>query len=588
MKTILSIVFFSEEHKNKLIEKYSKITKEEHEKENENNKNENKKIIKKEEAKKPEIVEIVDFDKKYKKLIPIKEYNGYILYKGKDLKRNKNVYVKEICRPKIDNNEICKKLFKKEIELLSILKGKNFPEFIGLSKTETHYNIIMENFSGKILYDYIKYNKKDLDKTFSNLIFSQLNPSFLEIKERNILLDLITPKSFAFTFYQNINNFGIKFFDYGLHSIFLEDTDNKNKDNNPINNITYKLEDLLKYSSEKNNNSNKNEKKEPNLKDEQIENCFEIMKNKINFIYNYFDKLFDNKENVLENEIYLSYDKEIITFLYFAYLECQTIINFLKINADTDISHIDRTNQEIHLIKIYLNKINKKYDYLGVNFIDESKKNKNYLYNKENPSFEFYLNIFNDLKNKINTFFIKFKGIHLKNNLSSENKDNELENSSITLINKSELNKIGNNAINPEINISKNHLEKCLKEGNINNLFINIFGKTIFNYSFGKKDKIIDELNISKYLIEYILFLKAIFINLKSNINFEEIFGNIDEETEILIDTFLGGKFKLFKEKGTLNYKVNNCYTDEKLSNEEFEKMINFYIKINKLIEELK
>ena len=556
--------FFSEEHKKKLIEKYNKIKEEEEAKGN-SYKNENNKSIKKEEEKKPEIIQIFDFDKKYKKIIPIKEYNGYILYKGKDLKRNKNVYIKEISRSKIDNNDTYIKIFQNEINLLSMLKGKNFPEFIGLAITKTHYYIVMEYFSGKILYDFLKYNQKDLDKSFSNLIFSQLNPSLLEIKEKNIILDILTPNSFAFIFYQNENNFEIKFFDYGLHSIFLEEINNKNKDNNSINNMTFKLEDLLKYNFD----LNINEKKEPTIKDEQIEYYLEIMKNKINFIYNYFDKLFDNKDNILENEIYLSYDKEIIIFLYFVYLECQTIINFLTITADTYISSIDKTNQDINLIKIYLGGEEKKYDYFGINFIDESKNNKDYLYNKENPSFEFYLNIFNELKNKINSFFKKFKDINGNDNIFTENKENLLDNSSITLINKSEINKIGDNSINREINISKKYIDQCLKEGNIDNLFINIFGKTIFNYSFGKKDKIIDELNISKYLIEYILFMKAIFGNMNNNVNFGEIFANINEETEILINTFLGGKIKLFKEKEILNY---NCYKDEKVSKEEFEK----------------
>ena len=139
--------FFSEEHKKKLIEKYNKKKEEEEVKE----KNENNNNIKKEEEKKPEIVRIVDFDKKYKKVIPIKEYKDYILYKGKELKTNKNVYIKEILRSKIDNNENYTKILRKEINLLSILKGKNFPEFIGLAKTETHYYIVMEYFSGKIL-----------------------------------------------------------------------------------------------------------------------------------------------------------------------------------------------------------------------------------------------------------------------------------------------------------------------------------------------------------------------------------------------------------------------------------------------------
>ena len=98
--------FFSNHHKLKLIEKMNKIN-ENKEKEIDINKNLDK--DKNENIKKVEIKEILDFDKKFQKTIPIKKYNGYILYKGRDLLNKKNVFIKEISRELIDKNKINKR-----------------------------------------------------------------------------------------------------------------------------------------------------------------------------------------------------------------------------------------------------------------------------------------------------------------------------------------------------------------------------------------------------------------------------------------------------------------------------------------------
>ena len=570
--------FFSEEHKKKLIEEY-------YNKQNGNKKdNDNNPVIKEEnnnqtntEKKKIEIKEITDFDKKFKKLIPIKEYNGYILYKGKDLLNNKNVYIKEIPRLEIDKNEKNKKLFKKELELLSLLsslKEKNFPEFIGLSKTDTHYNIIMEYFSGKILDDYIIYNKKELDQSFYNLIFSQLKPCFLEMKEKNISLDIITPKNFAFIFYENKTNFKIKIFDYGLIYAFCKQND-----------LTFKQENILNSKLE---NKNDIKKKEPIIKDEEIENIFEIIKNKINFVYDYFRKLFENNEDIFNNEIFSNYYKEIIIFLYFCALECQIIIKFLKINADTDVFQIDKTIQEIHLLKILLNKENDKYNYSKINFINEYENNNDsYFYNKENPTFNYYLKIFIDLNKKINDLYDIFEQICEKNLL---NKDIEYEsdNNQNVLISNFDLIDKENDSLNEKMSLENKFIKYSLEKGNIDKLFLKLFENVIFNYKFGKKDKIIDELNITKYLIEYIIFMKAIFGNKNEKVEMNKIFENNEDKEVVLSCTFLGGKINYLKEKKLLKYKKNDYNNSEIELNEEYDKMVRFYEKIEKLIKKIK
>ena len=582
--------FFSNQHKAKLIEKMNQLNEENNKKEKEINTNktpdESKdENIKKDEKKekKVEIKEILDFDKKYKKLNPLKEYDGFILYKGRDLINKKNVIIKEISRAIIDKNEKNKKLFERELELLSSLKGKQFPEFFGLSKTDSHYYLIIEYFSGKNFDDFINSNPKYLDKSFTNFIFSQMKPSFLEIKEKKIILPMLTPKSFAFSYYQSENNFEIKFFDYGLHSIFLEEI-NKNNSNPSFNQLTFNFEDYLNSNFEENKNLNNLDKKEPIIKDEEIEQIFEIMEEKLNNIYKYFNRKFSNKENILENEIYDSYYKEFVIFLFFSSLECQTIINFLKIGADTDI--IDKTNQEIHAMKINMNKFN-IYHYSNINFVDES-NNKNYLYNKENPSFDYYLNIFIDLKKKIDDLYVKLNEINGKN-LSNEKDNGKLNNSTLTLISKSEL--VNTDDIDKKMVIGNKCIEQCLREGNIDNLFMKILDNILFYFSYGRKTKIdnmVDnELKIAKYLIEYIIFINAIFGNKNKSINFDKIFENNVQEKEFLFATFLGGKIKDFKDKGILEYK-GNYYNSNEIYNKEYEKMISLYIKITKLIDRRK
>ena len=106
--------------------------------------------------------------------------------------------------------------------MLSELKGKKFPEFFGLFVSDEYYNIIMEYFDGNNLYDFINY-RNNLDANLIILILNQLKSSIIELHEKKIILEFISPKNFAFTYYQNQTNFEIKFFDYGLLTIFYEE-----------------------------------------------------------------------------------------------------------------------------------------------------------------------------------------------------------------------------------------------------------------------------------------------------------------------------------------------------------------------------
>ena len=595
--------FFSEEHK-KILEENQKTKENKKEEDKKETENQNENNNKKTEENKIKIIEIKDIDKEFKKILIIKEYNGYKLYKGKNLSNNKYVYIKEISRSIIDNNNENKIIFDKEIELLSTLKGKNFPEFFGLSKTDTHYNIIIEYFSGNILYDFIKSRKKPFDKSFINSILEQLQPSFSELKNKDIIINKNILQCLAFSFYQSKLNFEIKFFDYGLISIFSKyiETDNNITSNNS--NFSYfRYEDFVNYNSNENENKNNNNnnilvKKEPKIKDEEIEYLFEIIINNINNIYDYFNTKFKDKDNYIYDEIYSCYSKEIIMFLYFCSLECETILQFLKINADIDI---DKTNQEIHLLKIYSNEDNNnKCDYSYINFIEQSTKNNDYFYNKENPSFEYYQKIFNELKNKINNLFTELKGYN-QIFLNNENNINDIkllndnnDKSELIILNRSEIFDMNNGSFINKINLSNKNIGKILNEGNIEKLFKKMFENIIVKYSSEIKDNIINELNISKYLIEYILFIRAIFGKINNKLYFDNIFENKESGNVIILATFIGGKIKSIVEKGLFTYKEKeNNFNLKNIGSEEenfyiYNKMIYFYKKIRKWIDELK
>ena len=117
------------------------------------------------------------------------------------------------------------------------------------------------------------------------------------------------------------------------------------------------MDDFINYNLvDQKTFTNLDKKREPLVKDEQIEKIFEIIIKKLNYIINYFDKLLQDKEHLSDSEIYNELFSDSLSFLLICFLECKTIKNFLKIHADKTKSDIDKTNQDISLFKIYLNK----------------------------------------------------------------------------------------------------------------------------------------------------------------------------------------------------------------------------------------
>ena len=338
----------------------------------------------------------------------------------------------------------------------------------------------------------------------------------------------------------------IKLFDYYISSIFIKKEPS----------IKFKFEEFIDKE-----NINKNEENEqnsinylenikPQIKDEDIENILDLIKIKIEFIIKYFKEFFEDK-NIIEIEYMSYYLKEIIILLYFCLLECQIIISFLNINADRNMNGIDKTAQEIHLLKIYLNQ-DKNYDYSNINFLDDSKS---WYYNKENPTFDYFINVFNKMKNQLDSMLNKY---------IEENKNSFY---------------LTDNVL--DFNNLKKIIEQSIKEGNLEQLFSKLFENIISIGPTQNKMKMKKELHIVKYILEYIIFIKLILQNTENNsFNFEKIIEKTKDS--ILFSTFIGNKIKYYKEKEIL--KAANSNEDEERESILLEKMINLYIKIIKYI----
>ena len=527
--------FFSKEHKMELLKLYCK---EEYEK-----------IIKEQEKeKKIKRFNLTDeeFDTKFEKLRLIKDYDKYKLYKAKYKENNIIVYIKEFLRDSIDKSKENLNIFNQEIELLTKLKDFNFPKCLEIYETNKYYFFIFEYFNGNILDDFIIKRKGILNYSLKKLIILQLKPSFSELKKKNIILKEISSDNLIFSYYQNENNFMIKLFDYYISSIFIKKEPS----------IKFKFDEFIDKE-----NINKNEENEqnsinylenikPQIKDEDIENILDLIKIKIEFIIKYFKEFFEDK-NIIEIEYMSYYLKEIIILLYFCLLECQIIISFLNINADRNMNGIDKTAQEIHLLKIYLNQ-DKNYDYSNINFLDDSKS---WYYNKENPTFDYFINVFNKMKNQLDSMLNKY---------IEENKNSFY---------------LTDNVL--DFNNLKKIIEQSIKEGNLEKLFSKLFENIISIGPSQNKMKMKKELHIVKYILEYIIFIKLILQNTENNsFNFEKIIEKTKDS--ILFSTFIGNKIKYYKEKEIL--KAANSNEDEERESILLEKMINLYIKIIKYI----
>ena len=580
--------------------------------------------------------ELIDFNARFIDIRKLSESSNeqYTLYKAKDKKLNKNVYIKQISKTIIDTIPRNKKIFNNEIELLNKLSGKdNFTEFIGLFITDTYYNIVIEFFSGNNLDNFIK-NRQFLNEILVSSILKQLKSSFSYLNEENIILEYISPKSFAFVNYYNDSNFEIKFFDYGLHGIFIPDIMTKSylldeaelgevseKKTNVLSLglVIYKMlfgEDKYKFNNKENYKQKIKSLNNEVIKRHVNENCKNFLIKSINIQkekrYDWKNLLLDDflnlcttNSNLLLNSKYILTDeqiefsldvisnkiknvikyfnkkemnKEIDIFLLLCIMECKTIKNFININADLSINKIDPANQEIHILQIYTN----NYDYSFINFIND-KKYGLYYYNKENPFFEKFRKNFYELEAEL----IKiYNSINTKDESGISSNNSSGKDSDIKIMNES--NKKEENDENNILN------ENEFKEGNIEKLYTKFFENGVLHYSEKQYENAIEELTIAKYISEYTIFIRLILGNKKETKEIKKIFENLENKNFMI--SFIGGKIRQMKTLGILgcnngngneNNEMGESVCDEEDNIKIYENMISFFPKINIFIEEI-
>ena len=547
------------------------------------------------------------FEERFYDKVTIIEHYNFSLIKAKDKLNNNLVLIKEFPKNIIEGSLKNKQLFNNEISLLNQLKGGSnncFIQFIDFFKTSSSYIIVTEYCEGKILEDLIQ-EKNGLNEEFIYKILNQLIPCFKIISENNITLEFLSCKSFIFKYFKSEDDFQIKFLDYGLFKLTSNEIERKNyllsemdftpnQKTNILNLgiIIYKMtfngfiyhfneEETIKQTIEnhkpkiikkkiskslkcliektchleidkrydyhslfndpfiKGQNILVNEKNEKKIiNDNIIENILEYMNNKISSIINYYNKLIKDSEI-----IYLKkYSKEISSFLMLCILEIQYLIQFL---SKKETNNID---EELHMIKILINTPNNiDYFYSYINFSKDS-----IIINKDNKIFQIYNKKIIELQRKLKDIFSIFCK---KVNLDLESKNN----------------------------VEKN---KNYSFGSIEKYFFKVFEDGLVDYTYKEYTNAEENLNISKYICEYIIFIHLITKIQKSNCNYSEIiamFDNYKNNENFFFITFIGGVIKKFKYLNIIKENKNVS-----VDGDSFGYFIEFYPENIKLIDECK
>jgi calcium-dependent protein kinase len=142
-----------------------------------------------------------------------------------DNRTGKQVLIKQISKKLINSDSANKDILQKEFNLLKRLKHEIFVKTLENLEDDSFYYLIQEYLEGGTLENYIQANinsNKPISEKFIQSLLKQLIPAFRFFNENNIILDIITPKSFYFKFYENDENFQIKFFDFGISTIYMD------------------------------------------------------------------------------------------------------------------------------------------------------------------------------------------------------------------------------------------------------------------------------------------------------------------------------------------------------------------------------
>lgn len=319
---------------------------------------------------------------------------------------------------------------------------------------------------------------------------------------------------------------------------------------------------------------NKNESSQNQLNDFQVENISESIIIKSQTIIKYFSKLlgfeldglkmkpFKNKDDSILN-YYKPYIKEISIFILLLQLEVELLIEFLN------GKHNEEDDSEIHIVKINTLSNSTTYDYTNTNF-----KNDSIFINLENPKIEDYLKVLKTQNDQI--YFLLdsfFKMINIK--------IDEVD--------------------------TFNYLKDSMKNfymSSTEKYFFAVFEKGVEYYSNKKISEAYEELIISKYYYENLLFIRMIshnkfktisfldatdllecddFINLNSESKFGTSSIKISNTNNFILFTFLGGIYKQFKEEKIIEEDLTTQSTIG-YSKDAVDSLITFFPELLKLI----
>ena len=281
-----------------------------------------------------------------------------------------------------------------------------------------------------------------------------------------------------------------------------------------------------------------------------IENVSKCLHGKIQYIQKYYSSLFNS--NVPGNNEYTAYYNEIAICLIFAILEIKLYLKFIKHKQQ----HNDDNNSEIHFINIYRNTpLSHSHQFTG---------NKSIKYN-----YSYLTNVNININNKVLDVF---------------GKDFICFESELQKIVNDLFKQIGIDGVVGDFNIN------CLTErgylGNIEKYFHCLFDNACLHYMKKEFKKALEEFQIARYVIEYMLFIKIITIYNKGECCNKELYiDNINENgNAIRLFTFIGGVIKTFSNQNIIDDKE-----EEKDNNDNmklFEELISLYPDLTMLIKE--
>ena len=595
--------------------------------------------------------ELERFDKTYFSARKLSDDNQglYVLTKAKNRFTGEYVYIKEFDRSFIDSDYTRKDLFKKELNLTKLLSNKSnaFVKYIDYFETKSTYYIIIEYFEGKLLENFIN-GRGSLGDTLINEILRQIIEGLEVFHKEKIFLESLTTKSLWFKFFKDEKNFELKFFDYGIAKIYNDEVfeasydlnskcslEKKNvlsfglilyklcfgcslfklQKNDDINKLAkknngmkikiskaipklvkallertihfnidkrYSLKELLEdtYISKIRNNLNLNFKNlslsnNNNINDNtlyfsdfKVENLVESIITKAENTLKYFSRLQGLKfvgnsvkkfqidsEIEAENSYYSPFIKQICIFNTLLHMEIQLCLEFINKNFEDD--------SEIHLIKINQS----SFDYSFCDLIDDK-----VMINSENPKLEEYNTTLLLLKEQI---YCLLKVYLEKINISID-----------------------------DIN-TYDYLQESMKNfymTSTEKYFFALFDKGVKYFTEGNKKKALEEVMMSKYYYENLLFIRMISHCKQNTIEFKDLYECIEQEdylnitseikqdklcdlTSVVLVTFLGGVYKTFKNKKIIEEDLTSQSTIG-ISKDAVDSLMSFYPDIIKLAAE--